>query len=90
MSLVGPRPHPLWLNDQFSEVISASMQRHRVKPGLTGWAQVNGYRGETDTWEKMEQRVKYDVYYITHWSPWLDLKILASTITTVIRGDNAY
>lgn len=90
MSLVGPRPHPLWLNDQFSDVVSAYMQRHLVKPGLTGWAQVNGYRGETDTWEKMEQRVKYDVYYITHWSPWLDLKILARTVAIVIRGSNAY
>lgn len=90
MSLVGPRPHPLWLNDQFSQVIDAYMQRHRVKPGLTGWAQVNGYRGATDTKEKMEQRVKYDLYYITHWSPWLDLKILKRTITAVLFAKNAY
>ena len=90
MSLMGPRPHPLWLNDRFSQVVHAYMQRHRVKPGITGWAQVNGYRGETETSEKMHQRVKYDLYYITHWSPWLDLKILLRTLTAVVRGDNAY
>lgn len=90
MSLVGPRPHPLWLNDQFSKIVDAYMQRHRVKPGLTGWAQVHGLRGETDTREKMEQRVKYDLYYITHWSPWLDIKILARTLPTVLFGKNAY
>lgn len=90
MSLVGPRPHPLWLNDRFSQVINAYMQRHRVKPGLTGWAQVNGCRGETDTLEKMERRLKHDLYYITHWSPWLDYKILARSIIIVLRGDNAY
>jgi Undecaprenyl-phosphate glucose phosphotransferase len=90
MSLVGPRPHPVWLNEGHSQVVSKYMQRHRVKPGLTGWAQVNGFRGETDTREKMEQRVNCDLYYITHWSPWLDIKILVRTIGTVLRGDNAY
>jgi Undecaprenyl-phosphate glucose phosphotransferase len=90
MSLIGPRPHPLWLNDRFAQVVYAYMQRHRVKPGITGWAQVSGYRGETETSEKMDQRVKYDLYYITHWSPWLDLCILMRTIAVVIRGDNAY
>jgi len=90
MSLVGPRPHPLWLNDQFSKIVVAYMQRHRVKPGLTGRAQVNGFRGETDTREKMEQRLAHDLYYITHWSPWLDLKILAVTIPAVLSGKNAY
>ncbi|MCL6646071.1 MAG: undecaprenyl-phosphate glucose phosphotransferase [Dehalococcoidia bacterium] len=90
MSLVGPRPHPLWLNDRFARIMEGYMRRHRVKPGLTGWAQVNGYRGETDTWEKMEQRVKLDLYYITHWSPWLDLRILVRTVWIVLRGDNAY
>ena len=90
MSLVGPRPHPVWLNEGHSQVVSKYMQRHRVKPGLTGWAQVNGFRGETDTLEKMEQRVNCDLYYITHWSPWLDIKILVRTIGTVLRGDNAY
>jgi Undecaprenyl-phosphate glucose phosphotransferase len=90
MSLVGPRPHPLWLNDRFSKIVDAYMQRHRVKPGLTGWAQVHGYRGETDTWEKMEQRVRYDLHYITHWSPGLDLKIIAHTLPVVLLGKNAY
>jgi Undecaprenyl-phosphate glucose phosphotransferase len=90
MSLIGPRPHPLWLNDRFSKVVYAYMQRHRVKPGITGWAQVSGYRGETETPEKMNQRVKYDLYYITHWSPWLDLCILMRTVAVVIRGDNAH
>lgn len=90
MSLVGPRPHPLWLNDRFSQVIDAYMQRHRVSPGITGWAQVNGCRGETDTPERMEQRLKFDLHYITHWSPWLDLKILGRTLVAVFRGNNAY
>ena len=90
MSMVGPRPHPLWLNDQFSKTLDAYMQRHRVKPGLTGWAQVHGLRGETDTPAKMEERVKYDIYYITHWSPLLDIEILARTIPTVVLGKNAW
>ncbi len=90
MSLVGPRPHPLWLNDRFSEIVYAYMQRHRVRPGLTGWAQVHGYRGETDTLDKMEQRVKHDLYYITHWSPWLDLKTIALTIPAILFGENAH
>jgi len=90
MSLVGPRPHPLWLNETYAQVIERYMQRHRVKPGLTGWAQVNGFRGETDTREKMEQRINCDLYYITHWSPWLDIKIMARTVGAVVRGSNAY
>jgi Undecaprenyl-phosphate glucose phosphotransferase len=90
MSLVGPRPHPVWLNEAYAQVIERYMQRHRVKPGLTGWAQVNGFRGETDTREKMEQRVNCDLYYITHWSPWFDVKILVRTVAAVLRGDNAY
>ena len=90
MSLVGPRPHPLWLNDSYAQTIDRYMQRLRVKPGLTGWAQVNGFRGETATREKMEQRVNCDLYYITHWSPWLDLKILARTVVAVVGGSNAY
>jgi lipopolysaccharide/colanic/teichoic acid biosynthesis glycosyltransferase len=90
MPLMGPRPHPLWLNDKFSQVVHAYMQRHRVKPGITGWAQDNGYRGETATPERMSERVKYDLYYITHWSPWLDVCILARTLSAVVRGDNAY
>jgi putative colanic acid biosynthesis UDP-glucose lipid carrier transferase len=90
MSLVGPRPHPLWLNDQFSRTVDAYMQRHRVKPGLTGWAQVHGFRGETENNEKMERRVSYDLFYITHWSPLLDLEILLRTVPAVLLGKNAY
>lgn len=90
MSLVGPRPHPIWLNDSYAQVIERYMQRHRVKPGLTGWAQVNGFRGETDTLDKMEQRVNCDLYYINHWSPWLDIVILFRTIRAVISGTNAH
>jgi undecaprenyl-phosphate glucose phosphotransferase len=89
MSLVGPRPHPLWLNDQFSKIVDAYMQRHRVKPGLTGWAQIHGLRGETETAEKMEQRVRHDLHYITHWSPVLDIEILARTVPAVVLGKNA-
>lgn len=90
LSLIGPRPHPLWLNDRFSGIIQGYMDRHRVRPGLTGWAQVNGLRGETDTAEKMKERVRYDLYYINNWSLTLDIKILMMTISAVITGINAY
>jgi putative colanic acid biosynthesis UDP-glucose lipid carrier transferase len=66
------------------------MQRHKVKPGITGWAQVNGYRGETDTLDKMEKRVEYDLYYIEHWSVWMDIKIILMTIFVGFRHKNAY
>jgi len=80
MSLVGPRPHALAHNEYYKDMVESYMQRHRVKPGITGWAQVNGYRGETDTLEKMEKRVEYDLWYINNWSLSLDLKIIALTI----------
>lgn len=80
MSLVGPRPHALAHNEYYKEVVESYMQRHKVKPGITGWAQVNGYRGETDTLEKMEKRVEYDLWYINNWSLGLDLKIILQTI----------
>ena len=83
MSLVGPRPHPVELNEQFSALIDGYNGRHRVKPGITGWAQVNGFRGETDTIDKMQARIEHDVWYIENWSLWLDLRIL---IMTVARG----
>jgi putative colanic acid biosysnthesis UDP-glucose lipid carrier transferase len=83
MSIVGPRPHPVWLNEMHMRRIDSYAQRHKVKPGITGWAQVNGYRGETDTLEKMQKRVEYDLYYIETWSPWLE-KILL--ITACSRG----
>jgi len=89
MSLIGPRPHPLALNEKFADLIDGYLARHRVKPGITGWAQVNGLRGETDTIEKMRRRIEHDLYYIENWSPWLDLKILLST-TLVVIHENAY
>lgn len=90
MSIVGPRPHPLALNISYIDQIDAFMQRHRVKPGITGWAQVHGLRGETDTLDKMRRRVEFDLYYIEHWSFWLDLKIILRTVTGGWKGDNAY
>jgi Undecaprenyl-phosphate glucose phosphotransferase len=80
MSIVGPRPHPIALNAMFQDRIAPFLRRHNVKPGLTGWAQVNGYRGETDTVEKMQQRINHDLYYIDNWSFGLDLKIMMMTL----------
>jgi Undecaprenyl-phosphate glucose phosphotransferase len=80
MSIVGPRPHPLALNVAFEDRIAPFSRRHNVKPGLTGWAQVNGFRGETNTIESMQRRVEYDLYYIDNWSFMLDLKIVLMTI----------
>ncbi len=90
MSVVGPRPHPVALNRNYVRRIDAYMQRHRVKPGITGWAQVNGLRGETETLDKMQRRIEYDLYYIEHWSPWLDIKIIALTILGGWSGKHAY
>jgi putative colanic acid biosynthesis UDP-glucose lipid carrier transferase len=90
MSVVGPRPHPLSLNESFVGQIDAYMQRHRVKPGITGWAQVHGFRGETETLDKMQKRVEYDLYYIEHWSPWLDVKIIMRSLIGGWSGDSAY
>lgn len=94
MSVVGPRPHAVAHNEQFRKLIPGYMLRHMVKPGITGWAQVNGWRGETDTLEKMQKRVEYDLYYVQNWSLWLDIKIV---IMTTLReffkvggGKNAY
>lgn len=90
MSLVGPRPHPVELSHEFTDKVYAYMQRHRLKPGITGWAQVHGYRGETDTIEKMARRVEHDLYYIENWSLWLDIRILAMTVLSAWTGRNAY
>ena len=79
MSLVGPRPHPVELNEQFLDRIPRYMFRHKAKPGMTGWAQVNGLRGMTDTEEKMALRIEHDLWYIQNWSLWLDLQILMRT-----------
>ncbi len=90
MSLVGPRPHAIEHNLDYREKIDQYMLRHKVKPGITGWAQVNGYRGETNTIDKMKKRVEYDIYYIENWSLWLDLKILFLTIFKGFTHKNAY
>jgi Undecaprenyl-phosphate glucose phosphotransferase len=90
MSLVGPRPHAIDHNHLFSETVSSYFIRHKVKPGITGWAQVNGYRGATDSAEKLEGRVKYDIYYAENWSFGLDLQIMVMTIIVCLTGRNAY
>ena len=91
MSVVGPRPHMLKHTEQYSALIDKYMVRHLVKPGVTGWAQVTGYRGETNTLEQMEGRVKRDVWYIENWTFFLDLKIIVVTLVNMFRGDkNAY
>jgi len=90
MSLVGPRPHAIAHNEMYRKLISGYMIRHKVRPGITGWAQVNGLRGETDTVEKMRGRVHFDIDYLNNWSPWLDLKILLRTVMLVVRDDKAY
>lgn len=87
MSLVGPRPHAVAHNEQYRKLISGYMIRHKVRPGITGWAQVNGLRGETETVEKMSARVKYDIDYLNNWSLWLDLRILLRTAMLLIRKD---
>lgn len=80
MSIVGPRPHAIAHNEQYRKLINGYMLRHKMKPGITGWAQINGWRGETDTLEKMEKRVEYDLEYIRNWSVWFDLKIIFLTV----------
>lgn len=84
MSLVGPRPHAVAHNEQYRKLINGYMVRHKMRPGITGLAQVSGLRGETDTLEKMAARVRYDLEYLRNWSPWLDIKILVRTIGVVI------
>lgn len=90
MSIVGPRPHAVSHNEEFRHRINGYMLRHKVKPGITGWAQINGWRGETDTLEKMEQRVLFDLDYIRNWSAWLDVKIILLTVARAFNGKDAY
>jgi putative colanic acid biosynthesis UDP-glucose lipid carrier transferase len=90
MSVVGPRPHAVAHNEQYRQIIKAYMVRHKVKPGITGWAQVNGQRGETDTTQKMQARVEYDLEYLRHWSLGLDLRIILLTIRLVFFDRHAY
>ena len=90
MSVVGPRPHAIAHNEQYKDVIESYMKRHKVKPGITGWAQVNGLRGETDTVDKMKKRVEYDLFYIENWSLMLDFKIVMLTLFNGFVHKNAY
>jgi len=90
MSIVGPRPHAVSHNEEYRKIISGYMLRHKVKPGITGWAQINGWRGETDELYKMEERVKHDLWYIKHWSIWLDIKIIFKTVFKGFLSRNAY
>jgi len=90
MSLVGPRPHAVSHNEEYRRLISGYMQRHKVRPGMTGLAQVNGCRGATARVEDMRARVNYDLDYLRHWSPMLDVRILVRTAITVLRHENAY
>jgi putative colanic acid biosynthesis UDP-glucose lipid carrier transferase len=90
MSIVGPRPHAVTHNKEYRQIIKAYMVRHKVKPGITGWAQVNGQRGETDTVEKMRTRVEYDLEYLRNWSLALDLKIIVATIRVLFFDRHAY
>ncbi|MFX1675641.1 undecaprenyl-phosphate glucose phosphotransferase [Paraburkholderia sp. A2WS-5] len=90
MSVVGPRPHALAHDDIYKDLVRGYMARYRIKPGITGWAQVNGYRGETDRVEKMRDRVRFDLHYMQHWSFGLDLRIVAMTMWKGFAGQNAY
>jgi putative colanic acid biosynthesis UDP-glucose lipid carrier transferase len=90
MSIVGPRPHAVAHDGQFDKLVGNYAYRHHVNPGLTGWAQVNGYRGELRTVGDIEQRVKFDLWYIDNWNLALDLKIIMMTLVEIVRGENAY
>jgi len=93
MSIVGPRPHAIAAKAagiRYGDAVPNYGARHRMKPGITGWAQINGWRGETETLEQIEKRVEHDLYYIEHWSLWFDLKIILLTIVRGFAGKNAY
>lgn len=87
MSVAGPRPHPLYMSKEYTELVNSYMIRHLAKPGITGWAQVNGFRGETRDITAMQKRVEHDIYYIENWSFLLDLRIIWKTIFNVIKGE---
>lgn len=90
MSVVGPRPHAVTHNELYRKKIQGYMLRHKIKPGITGWAQVNGSRGETDTLDKMQKRIDYDLEYLDNWSLWLDVRIIIKTVVAVFARQNAY
>ncbi len=90
MSVVGPRPHAVAHNEEYRSLIKGYMLRHKVRPGITGLAQVNGYRGETKTLEEMRKRIEFDLDYLRHWSLGLDLSIIFRTAMVVFRDEKAY
>jgi putative colanic acid biosysnthesis UDP-glucose lipid carrier transferase len=90
MSMVGPRPHAVAHNEEYRKLIDGYMLRHKVRPGITGWAQVNGFRGETESLDKMKRRVEYDLHYLRNWSLGLDITIILRTVRLVLRDSNAY
>ncbi|EHU5128440.1 undecaprenyl-phosphate glucose phosphotransferase [Vibrio vulnificus] len=90
MSIVGPRPHAVAHNEEYRAIVDNYMIRHKIKPGITGWAQINGYRGETETVDKMEKRVQYDIQYMQNWNLWLDIKIIFMTIFKGFVSETAY
>jgi putative colanic acid biosynthesis UDP-glucose lipid carrier transferase len=90
MSIVGPRPHAVAHNETYRKLIKGYMVRHKVKPGITGWAQVNGLRGETETLDKMKRRIDFDLEYLRNWSLKLDLMIIMRTVLVVLKDRNAY
>lgn len=90
MSVVGPRPHAIEHDDLYRPLVDGYIHRYRIKPGITGWAQVNGYRGETDQLDKMVGRVQHDLYYLRNWSFGLDMRIVAATVLKGFVHPNAY
>ena len=90
MSIVGPRPHALAHNKHYCDIVESYMWRNKVKPGITGWAQINGFRGETDTIDKMQKRIQYDLWYMENWSLWWDAKIFLKTFLSGFNDKNAY
>jgi putative colanic acid biosynthesis UDP-glucose lipid carrier transferase len=90
MSVVGPRPHAVSMNEEYRKLIAGYMLRHKVKPGITGLAQVSGFRGETNTLDKIEGRVNKDLEYISSWTLFLDMKIILKTVRSVFTDSNAY
>ncbi len=87
MSVVGPRPHMLKHTEDYRRLIGKYMVRHLIKPGITGWAQVRGYRGQTEELWQMEKRIEHDIWYIEHWSFLFDLKIIVSTVINAFRSE---
>jgi lipopolysaccharide/colanic/teichoic acid biosynthesis glycosyltransferase len=90
MSIVGPRPHAVAHDNHYADLVSKYAFRHHVKPGITGWAQIRGHRGETPTVQSMKERIDHDIWYVDNWSPSLDAYIILHTVGEVVRSRNAY